>query len=128
MMHVAVGIIINTEKKVLITQRHAHVSQGGLWEFPGGKVENGENVFQALGRELHEEIGIEVKTAHPLIDIPYDYADRSVMLHTWLVDHFEGEPHGKEGQPMRWVNLQELLQLPLPAGNIQILEALKGIL
>jgi 8-oxo-dGTP diphosphatase len=71
----------------------------GLWEFPGGKVEAEESVETALGRELHEELGIVVDVARPLIKVQHDYPDKQVLLDVWEVSAFTGEPHGAEGQP-----------------------------
>lgn len=123
-MHVAVGIIINQQGEVLIAQRPANKYKPGLWEFPGGKVEANENAFQALHRELKEEIGIEVISAEPWLQIHYDYGDRKVFLDTWKVTEFEGKPFGAEGQPVRWVKVEELKQYEFPAGNQLILSEL----
>lgn len=123
-MHVAVGIVMNEQGQVLIAQRPANKYKPGLWEFPGGKIEENENVFQALQRELKEEIAIQVISAEPWLQIQYDYGDRQVLLDTWKVTAFEGEPFGAEGQPVRWVKIEELSQFEFPAGNKGILEAL----
>src|SRR5207249_3488556 len=110
--------------EVLIAQRPRNKYKGGLWEFPGGKVESLETVFQALQRELEEELGITVKTAEPWLQFQHDYIDRIVLLDVWSVIHFSGEPHGKEGQSIRWVNRQALHQFEFPEGNRIILEKL----
>jgi len=73
LIHVAVAVIRNPSGDVFITLRPDHVHQGGLWEFPGGKVETGESVYGALVREIHEENGIDILRAQPLIQIPYHY-------------------------------------------------------
>lgn len=125
-MHVAVGIIRKQSGEILIAQRPLDKYKGGLWEFPGGKVEKDENVFQALQRELKEEIGIKVVTAEPWLQFEYDYKDRIVLLDTWQVIEFLGEPRGIEGQQVRWVLPQELSQFEFPAGNFFILEKLVG--
>lgn len=124
MLHVVVGIILNAEHQVLIAQRLVHQDKGGLWEFPGGKVEAGEEAFAALQRELQEEIGIEVTHAEPWIQVDYYYPHKSVFLDTWLVSKFKGEPIGAEGQPIRWSESTDLTQLEFPEGNRPIIEKL----
>lgn len=127
-MHVAVGIVINQQCQVLISKRLAHQYKGGLWEFPGGKVEQGETVFHALTRELEEEIGIQVFTAIPFLQVTYDYKDRNVFLDTWLITQYSGEPAGKEGQDINWVSLSDLDKYTFPDGNRAIIEKLiKGL-
>lgn len=123
-VHVAVAVI-RRNGSILVSRRSADVHQGGLWEFPGGKVEAGENVLQALRRELAEELGIEVDVSlcQHLIDIHHDYGDKRVWLDVWVVDHFSGEPFGREGQPLSWLKPQELAGLQFPAANLPIITA-----
>jgi 8-oxo-dGTP diphosphatase len=97
--------------------------QGGLWEFPGGKVEHGEDARTALARELHEELGIVVQDARPLITVRHEYPDKAVLLDVWRVSAFGGEPHGREGQPIEWVSPQELPDRGFPAANRPIVSA-----
>ncbi len=99
--------------------------QGGLWEFPGGKLEPGEDTLAALERELHEELGIDVLTARPLIRIPYRYPDRQVLLDVWRVDSYAGSAHGREGQEVRWTTLTALADLDFPPPNRPIITALR---
>jgi 8-oxo-dGTP diphosphatase len=115
--------VIRREGKILIAQRPQDKHQGGLWEFPGGKVEEGEPVQQALVRELEEELGITATSARPLIRITHDYPDKSVCLDVWEVSAFTGEAHGREGQPVRWVSDDELAGYEFPAANHPILAA-----
>lgn len=122
-IHVMAAVIRGPDRRILIAKRPEHTHQGGLWEFPGGKLEPGETREAALGRELLEELGIRVTQARPLIDIRHDYSDKSVRLDVWQVDGFEGEPHGAEGQPIRWVNACELKEYAFPAANIPIVTA-----
>ncbi|MDD5034440.1 MAG: Nudix family hydrolase [Methylococcaceae bacterium] len=122
-LHVAVGVIHNPDGAVLVARRHEHLHQGGLWEFPGGKLEPGETARQALRRELHEELGISVEQACPLIKIHHDYPDRRVLLDVWRVGAFSGNPQGLQGQPIRWVSADELLRLEFPAANRPIVAA-----
>jgi 8-oxo-dGTP diphosphatase len=124
-VHVAVGVISDGRDNILVSRRPEHVHQGGLWEFPGGKVEPGETVQQALHRELLEELAIEVRSCEPLLTISHDYADKSVLLDVWWINTFEGEPHGREGQPLRWVAGNELRGLDFPQANDAILAAVE---
>ena len=102
LVHVAVGVIVDQHNNILIALRPEDSHQGGLWEFPGGKVEQGEAVETALSRELYEELGLESISCRPLIEIRHDYTDKSVLLDVWWVDQFSGEAEGKEGQPIKW--------------------------
>jgi 8-oxo-dGTP diphosphatase len=122
-LHVVVAVIDNGRGEILIAKRRVHVHQGGVWEFPGGKVEVGEAVHSALKRELHEELGIETENAHPLIRIPHHYPDRKVLLDVWRVTAFSGEPHGAEGQPLAWVKKDALSEYEFPAANQTIITA-----
>lgn len=122
-VHVAVGVIVNRRGEILISQRHADSHQGGLWEFPGGKVEPGESVVEALQRELQEELGIEVRGSRPLLEVVHDYADKQVRLDVWLIDQFTGNANGQEGQPLRWCIPAELPRFDFPAANQPIVEA-----
>ena len=126
-VHVAVGIVAGADGAVLIARRPDHVHQGGLWEFPGGKVEHGESVIAALGRELREELGIAVRAAEPLLQTGYAYPDdRRVLLDVWRVTDFEGEPHGREGQPLVWASPGEMGQYTFPAADAPIIAVLLG--
>lgn len=122
-VHVAAGVIINRDGEVLIAKRPDGKHQGGLWEFPGGKIEPDESVQDALKRELHEELGIDIQHTHPLIRVHHDYPDKSVLLDVWKITAFTGEAHGKEGQPIKWINTGELNQYDFPAANQPIIKA-----
>ncbi|MDX1657040.1 MAG: Nudix family hydrolase [Candidatus Competibacteraceae bacterium] len=124
-VHVAVGVVTAPCGRVLISRRPDYVHQGGLWEFPGGKVEPGEDVITALGRELAEELGIEVKVASPLIRIPHAYPDKTVLLDVWRVDRYQGEPRGLEGQPLDWRWPDDLPEDAFPAANRPIVAAVR---
>jgi 8-oxo-dGTP diphosphatase len=123
LLHVAVAVIRDRQGHILIARRPVDTHQGGLWEFPGGKVEPDESVADALARELHEELGIRVTSAEPLILIPHHYPDKSVLLDVWEVNAFEGDLHGAEGQPIRWVTPEALDHYAFPAANIPIVAA-----
>jgi len=124
-VRVAVGVVCNSQGEVLVARRHAHLHQGGLWEFPGGKVDRGEPVYDALCRELREEIGITVQHAEPMLTIEHDYSDKQVLLDVWRVLAFVGEPVGREGQPLRWLAAEALAADEFPAANAAIIESLR---
>ncbi len=122
-IHVAAAVIENRSGDILLARRPKHVHQGDLWEFPGGKVETGEDVTVALRRELEEELGIKVTHASPLIRIPHAYLDRQVLLDVWRVSGFEKLAHGAEGQIIRWVKRDRLRDYDFPAANRPIVTA-----
>lgn len=124
-IHVTAGVIYDQRGRILITRRPAHLHQGGLWEFPGGKVQTGEYVIAALQRELHEELGILVRKSRPLIHIHHDYGDKRVWLDVHEVLEFTGKPHGCEGQPLRWITRDELINFTFPDANTPIVKTLQ---
>ena len=123
-IHVAAGVIVNSNNEVCLSLRDKDAHQGGLWEFPGGKVETGETVAAALQRELDEELGIDVKVAELLTTIKHDYKDKQVVLYFMLVTQFSGEPMGKEGQQVKWLPVSDLGTLSFPAANNAVVELL----
>ncbi len=127
-VHVAVGVILDPARNVLITRRAIDSHQGGLWEFPGGKVEAGESLQSALARELLEELGIEIGAARPLLEVRHDYGDKEVLLDVHLIREFAGTARGLEGQPLRWVPPGELADYAFPAANVPIVTALRALL
>lgn len=124
-LHVAVGVVQNTKSEILITRRPECLHQGGLWEFPGGKLEPGEAVFDALQRELNEEVGITIESAEPLIQIPFHYPDKSVLLDVFRITAFSGTARGLEGQAMQWVLQDQLSEFSFPMANKAIINALQ---
>ena len=124
LVHVAVAVILGDDEQVLLTQRHADSHQGGLWEFPGGKLESGESLSSALVRELREELAIEVSQHHALLRLEHDYGDKQVLLDVHCVTEFDGVPRACEGQPMRWVDISTLGDYDFPEANGPIVRAL----
>jgi len=122
-LHVAVGVIRDGQGNILISLRHDTAHQGGLWEFPGGKVESGESVERALARELKEELDISIDEISPLIQIKHQYADLNVLLDVWSVTLFSGIPKGSEGQEIKWVTADQLTDYSFPEANIPIISA-----
>ena len=125
-IHVAVGVIVSLAGEVLVTQRAAGTHLAGFWEFPGGKVEPAEPVQAALKRELDEELGIQVTQCRPLLEVRHRYSDKAVRLDVWQVSSFDGEPHGREGQPLSWVSLGNLAYEHFPAADRPIIDYLRG--
>jgi 8-oxo-dGTP diphosphatase len=124
-IHVAVAVIINTQDQVLISKRSAKQHQGNKWEFPGGKVEDGESAQQALIREIIEELGIEITSSEHLLEITHNYKnDREVFLEIFKVTSWLGKAEGREGQPIRWVGRDELSQYEFPEANDDIVTLL----
>jgi len=123
MIHVVAAVIRDRKQNILITKRPDHVHRGGLWEFPGGKLEAGESREQALLRELSEELGIQITQYRPFIQIPHHYPEKSVLLDVWEVSEWHGQPHGKEGQPVQWVSQEQLSAYNFPEANLAIIGA-----
>lgn len=117
--------VIERGNAVFVARRPDHLHQGGKWEFPGGKREADETPLQGLTRELHEELGIDVQAAQPLIRIAHDYPDKAVLLDVWRVSAFAGEPHGREGQAVQWVPRTVLHTLDFPVANRPIVSAVQ---
>jgi 8-oxo-dGTP diphosphatase len=124
MLHVVVALIYNTQNQILVAQRQAHKFQGGRWEFPGGKVETNETPLEALKRELHEEVGIDILTAESFCKFEHSYPDKVILLDVWKVTQYNNQPHSKEGQAVKWVSLQALAMLDIPDANWDIVKKL----
>ncbi|MCC2605397.1 8-oxo-dGTP diphosphatase MutT [Planctobacterium marinum] len=122
-VEVAVGVILRDEE-VFLTRRASDAHQGGKWEFPGGKREAHESMTEALSRELQEEVGIEVLSASPLIQINHDYGDKTVLLDVYTVSEFANEPESKEDLEYRWVAINHLPEVDFPAANGVIVDKL----
>ncbi|MDP5325554.1 MAG: NUDIX domain-containing protein [Litorivicinaceae bacterium] len=122
-LHVACAVI-RQGNQVLLSQRLASAHQGGLWEFPGGKVAAQESPEDALARELDEELGIQVRASRFRFQIPWDYGDRRVRLWVFDVDAFAGLPTGREGQVVRWVSLDDVSGYHFPSANNAIVQTL----
>lgn len=122
-VHIVAAIIFNSDKsQVFITKRPDHVHKGGFWEFPGGKVEEGESIEDAMNRELNEEIGIEIVEQSLFEHLEFDYPDKSLKFDFIVVSQFKHEPYGKEGQQGEWVSVENLAKYAFPEANVPILE------
>ena len=124
-VHVAVAVIINKKDEVCISLRPQEAHQGGLWEFPGGKVEAGESVDVALVREIKEELDLVINHPRPLIKITHSYPDKRVCLHVRKILSFDGQATGAEGQQVKWVSIEQLAAYDFPEANTAIVKALQ---
>ena len=124
-IHVVAGVVRDRDGRILLTQRPPGKHLAGLWEFPGGKRESGESPEAALRRELHEEIGIDACGLRRLICFPWHYAEKSIFLDVYNVLEYDGEPHGREGQGLRWEIARDLAGIPMPAADVSIITALQ---
>lgn len=124
---VTVGLVTKDDS-VLVSQR-IRGQYAGFWEFPGGKIEPAETSYQALLRELNEELGLEVTVAKACLSYCHDYPDFTVELHVWHVLAFNGDIHGAEGQRWRWVTLKQFKQLePILRASVELAPVLESIL
>lgn len=128
MVHVLAGALFDAERRVLIAQRPPGKHMAGGWEFPGGKREPGETPFEALKRELQEELGVEVHAAVPLISYEYAYPHRTVLLDLWHVTQYSGQPQSLEGQPLQWAKVDELEAIGLLEADWPMVGALRKVL
>lgn len=124
---VAAGIIYNSQGQILISKRPADKPSAGLWEFPGGKVEVGEQPEQALCRELKEELAIQVTEYSPYTQLEFAYPDRHISLFIFEVSKFEGQPKSIEQQEIQWVKKGELHHYHFLEANKTIIQQLQSI-
>ncbi len=123
-VEVALAVAVR-EREILVGRRGEGTHLAGTWEFPGGKIEQGEEPRSAASRELREETGLVALSIEPLLVHSYDYPDRSVRLHAFLVRDPELEGGGSVRQPWEWVAIDALASLTLPAANAPIVQALR---
>ncbi|MBX3649822.1 MAG: Nudix family hydrolase [Burkholderiales bacterium] len=121
---VVAAVLQQADGRFLLAQRPPGKAYAGYWEFPGGKVENGESPEAALSRELHEELGIEVTAAYPWLIREFDYPHADVRLHFFRVRGWRGELHGRESQAFAWQRLEAVDVAPLLPANGPIMRAL----
>jgi len=124
-LYVVVGILKNLDNNVLIQRRRPGTPKPGKWEFPGGKLESGEDPVVGLSRELNEELGVEIIAADPLTVVTHDYDHARVWLDTYLVTEFQGKPAGLEGQQIAWTKLDDIENFDVLDAVWPIVRALK---
>ena len=122
---IGVAVIWNDKEQILIDRRPQKGAMGGLWEFPGGKIEPGETIEECIKREIDEELAINIEVGEHLITIDHEYTDLRVTLNVHECRHLEGIPQTLECDEIRWVNLEQLEEFNFPAANFQIIAALK---
>jgi 8-oxo-dGTP diphosphatase len=123
-VHVVAGVLTDARGRILLARRTAGRDLAGAWEFPGGKVEPGESVFQALDRELHEELGIRILGIEPLIRVPQAYRHKRIVLDVQRVSRFSGRPRGLEKQALAWSPPAKLTTYPMPPADRPVVAAL----
>lgn len=126
-LDVLVGLIGDGAGRWLVNCRPAGVPLAGFWEFPGGKRRPEEAPLAALKRELDEELGIDVLEAVPVFELVHDYPDKRVRLDVWHVLRYGGDAVAREGQPLRWVTVDECRRLPLLEADGPIVERLRTL-
>jgi len=126
-MIVVVAALVRRDGKILITRRPDHVHLGGLWEFPGGKVEGGESLTAALRREILEELGIKIEVLTQCFSTEFHYAEKSVHLHFFDCAITEGEPRAIHSTELRWVDLAELCSFSFPEADKDLIAHLQKL-
>ena len=121
-MDVVCAVIVGRDGRILACQRDDARHLGGLWEFPGGKVEDGETAERALIREIKEEIGVEIQLTGTYSPVSWDYEARSIKLHPYRCVIVAGEPKALEHQDMCWCRLDELTALKWAGADLPIVE------
>jgi 8-oxo-dGTP diphosphatase len=124
-IQVVAAVLYDDLGRVLITERPPGSHMAGRWEFPGGKRNPGEPAGDALARELHEELGIEVLATHPFRQLQHAYADRDVELALWIVERYAGTPRGVEAQRLKWVRPAALAEEDILEADRAFVEALR---
>ena len=123
--HIGVAVITDAQGKILIDRRKQEGLLGGLWEFPGGKIEPDESVEDCVKREIKEELGIEIEVGSRLITIDHAYTHFKVTLNVFNCTHLSGDPQPLESDEVKWVTLDDIDEYPFPKANSQIIDALK---
>ena len=123
-VHVLVGLIGDAHGRWLVNRRRSGTHMAGFWEFPGGKRAAGEERYDALRRELQEELGIEVLAAEPFSELVHDYPDKRVRLDVWRIVRYRGEPQSREGQELAWLDPTQLAGVGMLPADAPIVAAL----
>ena len=123
-------VLIDRDGRVLLSQRPSGKSMAGLWEFPGGKVENGEVPEEALIRELNEELGIDTWSSclAPLSFASHSYEDFHLLMPVFVCRKWVGSPTPMEGQALKWVNRDKLKDYPMPPADVPMIAVIRDLL
>lgn len=124
-LEVVAGALFDASGRVLIAQRPPGKMLAGRWEFPGGKLHEGEAAYDGLVRELREELGVEVQAAERLVRYQHEYPGRVVWLDMWVVGAWRGEPQGLDGQALKWVEVARLQEEDILEADAPIVAALQ---
>jgi mutator protein MutT len=116
--------VIHDKGKILISQRELHVHMGGYWEFPGGKKEDRESLYQCLVREIDEELGVKVEPTKTICLVEHEDTDRLLMLHFILCRFVSGSPQAKECMNFQWVEVEELREYKFPPADDELISEL----
>ncbi|OGT39473.1 MAG: hypothetical protein A3F12_03960 [Gammaproteobacteria bacterium RIFCSPHIGHO2_12_FULL_38_14] len=122
-LNAVTGILFNEQREVLIALRPMTVTEPGVWEFPGGKVEINETLEEALIREFQEEVGVKVSQVKPFLKVEHRNEARHLILNSFLITEFQNIPTGCEGQEIRFVSTDTLNQYVFPKANREIVKA-----
>ena len=122
--HIGVGLIKDNNGKLLIALRPDDAMLGGLWEFPGGKKEKGENINKTVERELNEELGVTVAVGDKFMDLKHAYSHFKITLHAYWCTIESGTPRPKSSTKLKWVTLEEIDEYPFPKANKVLIEKL----
>lgn len=122
---IGVAVISNQQQKILIDRRKATGEMGGLWEFPGGKIEAGETIKACIKREVREELGIDILVGDRLTTITHNYKTFKVTLYVHDCQYLKGVPQPIECEEIQWVTPAELNQYQFPSANAQIVNLLQ---
>jgi mutator protein MutT len=122
---IGVAVIWDQTGQIFIDRRKASGTMGGLWEFPGGKIEPGETAKECIVREIREELAIEITVGDHLISIDHTYPTFHLTLIVHHCQHVSGIPQLIESEEIRWVNVSDLGNYQFPAANIAIIQALQ---
>ena len=122
---VVAAALYHRDGRILIAERPAGKHMAGRWEFPGGKVAPGESEDKALTRELQEELGVAVEASQPFMRLRHSYDDRDVELSLWIVESFRGEPQSLDGQRLKWVRPERLVEEDILEADLPFVKALR---
>lgn len=124
LLHVVAAALVADDGRVLLAQRPEGKALAGTWEFPGGKLEPGESPEAALARELEEELGITAPALDPFTFASFAYPDFHLVMLLYWCRHWQGVPHGRDGQALRWERPADMPALPMPPADVPLVEAL----